>query len=95
MKMMGLPNWMHWLGWMLNSLLVLVFSNTLIIILFFIPFNEEAGGVLSASDPTLWWFVLFLYSMAATTFCFFISTFFQRGEKSLSVSNPSFPFSLS
>jgi hypothetical protein len=71
---------MHWLGWMLNSLLVLVFSNTLIILFFFIPLNEKAGAVVSFGDPTVWWLVLFLYGMASTTFCFFISTFFQGGE---------------
>ncbi len=83
--MMGLPNWMHWLGWMLNSLLVLVFSITLIILFFFIPLNEEAGAVVSFGDPTVWWLVLFLYGMASTTFCFFISTFFQRREREKSL----------
>ena len=77
LKMMGLPNWMHWLGWMLNSMLVLIVSITIIITLFFYPFNG-VGGVVEHSDPTLWWIVLFMYCVSSTAFCFFVSSFFQK-----------------
>ncbi|OXA45953.1 ATP-binding cassette sub-family A member 3 [Folsomia candida] len=78
MKMTGIPNWMHWVGWMINSLLVLIISITLVIILLYIPFNSSTGGVLKNSDPTIWWFFLFCYAIWATSYCFLISSIFER-----------------
>jgi ABC-type transport system involved in multi-copper enzyme maturation permease subunit len=83
MKLMGLPNWMHWLGWMLNSILVLSISISIVILLLFYTFNPATGPVILHGDFTLWWVVLFLYVMAATSFCFFISTFSERRKKNL------------
>jgi hypothetical protein len=73
MKIMGLPNWIHWLGWMINSLLALTISITFVTFLFFKTFDSESGPVLTYSDPTVWWMALFLFAVAATAFCFFIS----------------------
>lgn len=75
MKIMGLPNWMHWLGWMINTLLVLVFSISIVIFLLFYSFDEFKGGIVTDGDFTVWWVVMLLYVMAATAFCFFISVF--------------------
>lgn len=44
--MTGLPSWMHVVGWMLNSMILLLISVTIVIIIFFIPFNSERGAVL-------------------------------------------------
>jgi hypothetical protein len=76
--MTGLSNWMHWLGWMLNSMIVLLISITIVIVIFFVPFNSESGAVLKNSDPSLWWFVLVIYAIWATTYCFLISSISQR-----------------
>lgn len=80
MKIMGLPNWMHWLGWMINTLLVLVFSVSIVVFLLFFPFDEMKGGIVTDGDYTVWWVVLLLYVMAATSFCFFISVFTTNRE---------------
>lgn len=76
--MSGLPEWMHWLGWMMNSLLVLLITITIIVVVLFVPFNSEAGAVFKHSDPTLFWIVMLIYSIWATTYCFAISAFFER-----------------
>lgn len=33
MKIMGLPNWLHWTGWFIKSMLFMTISATLIIVL--------------------------------------------------------------
>lgn len=33
MKIMGLPNWLHWLGWFIKSMAFMMISITLIVIL--------------------------------------------------------------
>ncbi|ODN03994.1 ATP-binding cassette sub-family A member 3 [Orchesella cincta] len=75
MKIHGLPNWMHWFGWMINTLLVLVVSISIVIFFLFYPLDETKGGIVTDGDITVWWFLMFLYVMAATSFCFFISVF--------------------
>jgi hypothetical protein len=80
MKIMGLPNWIHWLGWMINSLLALSISITIVVFLFFYTFSEATGPVLPYSDPTIWWIVLFFYVTAATAFCFFVSVLVDQCE---------------
>jgi uncharacterized protein involved in cysteine biosynthesis len=79
MKIMGCPNYLHWLGWMINSLLVLVISITIVVFFFFYTFSEVTGPVLPYSDPTVWWIVFFFYIIAATSYCFFISVLSDRG----------------
>ncbi|CAL8083288.1 unnamed protein product [Orchesella dallaii] len=78
LKLNGLRGWMQWMGWMLNSLLVLIISITIVIFLLFWTFNIESGAVLVYSDPTVWWIVLLLFAMSASSFCFFISSFFIK-----------------
>jgi ABC-type transport system involved in multi-copper enzyme maturation permease subunit len=75
--MAGLSNWMHWVGWMVNSLIVLLITITIITFLLFVPFWGKTG-TLGNSDFTLWWFFLFLYIIWATTYCFLISSIFEK-----------------
>lgn len=77
--MCGIPNWMHWFAWTFNSMILLTLSVTIVVVLFFTDFmNEEAGPLLSKSNPMIWWITLFLYTLSSTVFCFFISSFFQK-----------------
>ncbi|ODM92121.1 ATP-binding cassette sub-family A member 3 [Orchesella cincta] len=78
MKMSGLPEYLHWLGWMLNSLLILIITVTIIVVVLFVEFSSETGAVFQHSDPTLMWVVLMIYAVWATTYCFSISAFFER-----------------
>ncbi|ODM95225.1 ATP-binding cassette sub-family A member 3 [Orchesella cincta] len=76
LKLNGLQGWMQWLGWMLNSVLVLMISVTIVVVLLFIDLG--GGGVYQYGDPAVWWTVLMLYIMSATTYCFFIASFFKK-----------------
>lgn len=72
--MNGLPGWLQWMGWLINSMMILILSDTLVIILLFL-------GTVKFGDPGVWYFILLLYIMAATSFCFFLSTFFIRRKQ--------------
>lgn len=76
--MSGLPEWMHWFGWMLNSMCVLTITVTIVVVLLYVPFNSEAGAVFKHTDGTLMWVLLFVYAIWATTYCFMVSSFFER-----------------
>jgi ATP-binding cassette subfamily A (ABC1) protein 3 len=88
MKMTGIPNWMHWVGWMMNSLVVLIVSITVVSILFFVTFASKSGAVFTFTDPTLWWFFMFIYIIWATTHCFLVSSFFTRRKRFLETESP-------
>jgi len=76
MKMMGLKTWMLWLGWVVNALLVNVFTVTIITVLLKVSFGNSA--VLPNSDFFLVWVILIFYCVAGVTFCFVIASFFSR-----------------
>jgi len=76
--MMGIPNWMHMLGWMINCLSLLIISITIIIAALFISFNGSNNAVITNGDPSLWWFVLFIYVIWAISFCILLASFFDR-----------------
>lgn len=80
MKMSGLPEWMHWMGWMLNSLTILLFTVTLTTICLFVSFSSN-GAVYEFADFSLFWIILVIYVIWATSYCFTISAFFERRKK--------------
>jgi len=83
MKMMGLKTWMLWLGWVVNALLVNVFTVTIITVLLKVSFGNSA--VLPNSDFFLVWVILLFYCVAGVTFCFVIASFFSRPTLAMSV----------
>ena len=85
MKMMGLKEWMLSLGWFINAILVNIVSITIIVIILKIDIGEHA--ILAYSDWFLIWIYLFLYCLAGISFCFFISSFFDRRKYSLNISS--------
>lgn len=76
--MMGLPNWMHWFGWFIDSLMLSILITGILIALLFYPFGETKTAVFAWSEVSLWSLALLLYFMAATSFCFFLSAVFQK-----------------
>ncbi|CAL8139104.1 unnamed protein product [Orchesella dallaii] len=83
LKLNGLASWMQWMGWMLNSMLGLVITVTIMVILLYIKIGSVA--IFESSDPTVWWFVLMLYVMSATSFCFCISSIFTKPSLAITV----------
>lgn len=76
MKMMGLPNWMHWVTWFINA-----FSTatvTLVIIVLLVCIEWKVGSrVLDYSNWSVLFVFLFLYTAAIVTQTFAITTLFD------------------
>ncbi|XP_029725473.2 phospholipid-transporting ATPase ABCA3 isoform X1 [Aedes albopictus] len=78
MKIMGLPNWLHWAAWFVKNILLLVIAISLITLLLCVSINGTA--VFEYSDWTAVWFFLFVYSIAIICFCFMMSVFFKKAN---------------
>lgn len=80
MKIMGLPNWLHWTAWFIKSMIFMTISITFIVFLIkmkWYPGNEVA--VFTFSEWSVLWVFLFIYSIATTMYCFMMSVFFSKG----------------
>lgn len=81
MKIMGLPNWLHWTAWFVKTFAILLITITLTVILMKAKWYPGTDfTVFTQSNP----FVIFLFMVfficATITFCFAISVFFSRGK---------------
>ncbi|KAG1680693.1 ATP-binding cassette sub-family A member 1 [Nymphon striatum] len=74
MKVMGLNNGVHWVGWFIES-----FSMMFITIIF-LDLILIYGKVLEHSDPVVIFFFLLCYMIATITKSFMISTFFSKAN---------------
>lgn len=82
MKIMGLPSWMHWVGWFVRSIVYLSVMITIIVLILKIYWSPSTkASVLTYSSWTLVWFFLFCYSLATIGFFFMMSTFFSIANK--------------
>ncbi|XP_055389657.1 phospholipid-transporting ATPase ABCA3-like isoform X2 [Condylostylus longicornis] len=93
MKIMGLPNWLHWTAWFIKSYLLIVSAICLIVVLlkynwkFNITGLEHAANV-AVFTHTSWSALLFfmcIYGIAAVTFCFMFATFFSKANTATAV----------
>jgi ATP-binding cassette subfamily A (ABC1) protein 3 len=78
--MVGMKSWMLWLGWLIHALLTNLFSIVVVIILMKVPFWGVAYPPIEFSNGVILFLFLFLYCMAAITFCFLIATFMNKGK---------------
>ncbi|ODM90575.1 ATP-binding cassette sub-family A member 3 [Orchesella cincta] len=76
LKLNGVSGWVQWLGWMLDSLLVLMISVTCVVVLLFV--ETGVGSTFQYTDPTIFWLNLMLYVISTTSFCLFISSIFTK-----------------
>ena len=74
--MMGLKDWMLWLGWYINALIVNIISISIITLILKIDVGIHA--IMPNSDWFLIWLFLFFYCLAGIAFCFAVSSFFER-----------------
>ncbi|KJE88968.1 ATP-binding cassette sub-family A member 1 [Capsaspora owczarzaki ATCC 30864] len=74
MKMMGLRNWVNWLGWFIKSLIYLTISVVIVTIV------VKTGDILPNSDAFLLFVFFWLFCIATISFSFLISVFFQRAK---------------
>jgi ATP-binding cassette subfamily A (ABC1) protein 3 len=86
MKIMGLPNWLHWTAWFLKTFVFLLVSIVLIIVLLKVSWYPHTEySVFTYADPTVMLVFLLLYICATITFCFAISVFFSKANTAATV----------
>ena len=71
-KMMGLPNWLHWIGWFSITILISIITisvMTMVIVL---------GNIFENVDPLIIFMSLFLYGFSTICFNFAQSTIFSN-----------------
>ncbi|XP_062542045.1 phospholipid-transporting ATPase ABCA3-like [Armigeres subalbatus] len=78
MKLMGLPNWMHWAAWFVRNLLLMVLTISKITLVFCVPVVDAA--ILEYSGWTVIWFFLFVYGISIICFSFMMSVFFKKAN---------------
>ena len=80
MKMMGLPNWMHWTAWFVKSFLFLFITTLLVVHMLKIEWKADTA-VLPNADNFVVFFFLLTYSWSAIFYCFLISSIVPKGMK--------------
>lgn len=74
MRVMGLGNGIHWVGWFIDSLIPMSFTIFLLTIIL------VYGDILRNSNPVIVYLFLFCYSLATISQSFLISVFFSRAN---------------
>lgn len=81
MKIMGLPNWLHWTAWFIKQFIFLLISSILIVILLKIKwYSGTENSVFTNSDPILLLIFLQIFASSTIALCFVISVFFSKGN---------------
>ncbi|KAK4876909.1 hypothetical protein RN001_009415 [Aquatica leii] len=79
MRIMGLPNWLHWLAWFVKTFIMMFISQILVVALFKIKWFGR-GAIFPQSNPLVILYFLCFFVSATTTFCFAISVFFAKAN---------------
>eukprot|EP00128_Syssomonas_multiformis_P011338 Colp12_sorted_trinity150504_noHs@30077 len=74
MQMMGLSNWVNWLGWFLKCL------TFMLITVIIMTAEVKAGKIIEYSDASVVFVFFLLYVISVICFCFMASTFFNNGK---------------
>lgn len=81
MKIMGLPNWMHWTAWFLKSFIFLFFTMLLLIFLLKVDwYPNTTYSIFTFADASVLLMFFLLYCCATITFCFAVSVFFSKAN---------------
>eukprot|EP00903_Cladosiphon_okamuranus_P008962 g8576.t1 len=86
LKMMGLTDLAHTSSWIFHFFCIFFFTAILMVL--------ASGGLFEYSDPALIFIYLFLFFMASTAFCFFVSSFFSRAKTASTIGTMVFFISL-
>ncbi|XP_063234389.1 phospholipid-transporting ATPase ABCA3-like [Bacillus rossius redtenbacheri] len=81
MKIMGLPNWLHWVAWFLENFALLSLSTALMVALVKIPWvSEPRLSVFTSTDASVLFVFMLLYASVTIAFCFMMSVFFSTAN---------------
>lgn len=91
MKIMGLPNWLHWTAWFLKAFIFLLISIILITILLTVSWYPGTEySVFTLSDPLIIFVFLLLFICSVITFCFMVSVFFSKANTAAAIGGVAF-----
>nr|CAD7579545.1 unnamed protein product [Timema californicum] len=86
MKIMGLPNWLHWTAWFVNNFLMLLISVALMVVMLKVPWYSGTDvTVFTHSNWLLVFIFLMMYAVAMICFCFMITSFFSKANSASTV----------
>ncbi|KAJ8964470.1 hypothetical protein NQ317_016593 [Molorchus minor] len=86
MKIMGLPNWLHWTAWFVKSFIFLFISAIFIVVLLKVRWYSNTDfTVFTYADPLVMLLFLLFYICATITFCFAISVFFSKANTAATI----------
>ena len=77
MKLMGLKGWLNWAAWFTKYLILMIFIVSFMTLFFHI--KVEGASIITYTHFTITFVFLFLYTLDITIFCFWMTTFFEKG----------------
>nr|XP_022919055.1 ATP-binding cassette sub-family A member 3-like isoform X1 [Onthophagus taurus] len=86
MKIMGLPNYLHWMARFFNTLTLLLISIISMVILMKVSWYQDSHvSVFTYSDGMVLFVFLLFYIFSTITYCFLISVFFTKANTASTV----------
>ncbi|XP_063703387.1 phospholipid-transporting ATPase ABCA1-like [Culicoides brevitarsis] len=86
MKIMGLPNWLHWSAWFVKCFIYLFFATLVMLVLMKAHWYSNMNvTVFTHSGFFVLWFYLMVYGVATIMFCFLLSVFFSKANTAAAV----------
>ena len=79
MKMMGVPNFLHWAAWFTKSLIFLSITTLLLVALLTVTVSKGLA-IITHADPIILLLFLMAYVLSAICFSFLMSTIFSKGN---------------
>ncbi|ODN05472.1 ATP-binding cassette sub-family A member 3, partial [Orchesella cincta] len=86
MKMMGLPNWLHYSAWFTKSFIFLLISTILMTIFYKVKWYGDGLAVLTYSDGSLLFIFFLAYLFSVITLGFLVSSFFSTANSASTAS---------
>ncbi|XP_031346756.1 ATP-binding cassette sub-family A member 3-like isoform X2 [Photinus pyralis] len=81
MKIMGLPNWLHWTAWFCKSLIMMLISLILMVALLKAPWYPGTEfTIFTFSNPIILFIFLVLFACSLITFSFAVSAMFSKAN---------------
>nr|CAI5846703.1 unnamed protein product [Callosobruchus analis] len=84
MKIMGLPNWLHWTSWFIKYFIYMFIAISLMLIILKIPWFSKYS-VFTYSDPSVLLLFLIFYITSTITFSFIFCTLFSKANRATMV----------
>lgn len=86
MKIMGLPNWLHWTAWFVKCFIFLLISTILMVILLKVKWYTNTDfTVFTYANPFVLLLFLMIYNCATITFCFALSVLFNKANTAATI----------